>query len=177
MENTLEFEIPEGYEIDKEQSTNKKVVYKKVEKYEPKVGDLVYSFYADCVLITLVGGKGTNAIAKVCSGSNKWFTMENLSPYPNKRPATADETELFTRILDEKGYEYDPEKKKVWKKMWRAEVGNYYYFIDNYLSIMRWRDDRSIVDNYNHAIGNYFRTCEEAEEVAEKFREILNSRK
>lgn len=32
--STIEFEIPEGYEIDKEQSTNKKVVLKTEEKVE-----------------------------------------------------------------------------------------------------------------------------------------------
>lgn len=101
MKSTLEFTIPDGYELDKENSTGSKLVYKKKEEYRPKEGDLVYSCLGDKVLITLVGGKGTNTIAKVCSGSNKWFTMQTLFPFQNKRPATPEEAELFTRILAE----------------------------------------------------------------------------
>lgn len=113
MGNTLEFEIPEGYEIDKEQSTNKKVVYKKVEKYEPKVGDLVYSRHGNAILISIYGYDGLNSIWKVLGSAVGWFTMKNMAPYGSfMRPATAED-----------GYEYDAEKKEVRKKRWRTEVG------------------------------------------------------
>lgn len=58
-------------------------------------------------------------------------------------------------------------------KRWRAEGNDFYYFAGSdgkvYSSVDRGSDDSNIL----YEIGNYFRTREEAEKVAEKFKALL----
>lgn len=186
MGNTLEFEIPEGYEIDKEQSTNKKVVYKKVEKYEPKEGDLVVCTTADHsqAFIRLHGDdyEYSPSLMRGLSwfmDKTKWYFYEDSSwAYATIRPATAEETALFTRILAENGYEYDPEKKEVRKKRWRAGRGEPYLCVSEIGTVREVMEYNTWFDSFRHKSGNYFKLSErkETEEVAAKFREILSHR-
>lgn len=96
MSDTLEFTIPDGYELDKENSTGSKVVYK---------------------------------------------------------------------------------KKEVRKKRWRAEKRGVYFYIYDITQVCCVHDYHTIIDDGKYNSGNYFRTREEAEEVAAEFRAILNKRK
>ena len=52
-------------------------------------------------------------------------------------------------------------------KIWRAEKGSYYYFVDHELEINDKIDDRFKFDDEMYKNGNYFQTTEEAEEYAE----------
>lgn len=45
---------------------------------------------------------------------------------------------------------------------WRAEYDNYYYCIDNNGALMCYRDMNDEKDKHNYAIGNYFKTEDEA---------------
>lgn len=57
-------------------------------------------------------------------------------------------------------------------KRWRANRGEYYWYIDSFEVCLGQEDDVSYNDKrYN--IGNYFRSREEAEEMAVKFRALL----
>lgn len=51
---------------------------------------------------------------------------------------------------------------------WRAEKGNVYYTVDSLGGILNFKDDRSYADDDLYNIGNYFKTKERAEEVANK---------
>lgn len=184
MKNTLEFEIPDGYELDKEESTAKKAVYKKVEKYEPKEGDLVVSTHiawAETNFISLwdCDPDITPCVFRSVAMYNDWiFLNDSTCVFGDEiRPATAEEAALFTRILDENGYEYDMVKKEVRKKRWRAEKGKCYWYVSIYGGASDEFDDRYDMDNELYNLGNYFRTREEAEEVAAEFRKILRNRK
>lgn len=264
MKDSIEFEIPEGYEIDKEQSTNKKVVYKKIEKYEPQEGDLVYAetgyglFHhivlhnkSKDIVVHDVWGEWrlydgdtrlgyhylrpataeeaelfASILAKngyiydaekkelcedkyvpkvgdlvysgsIGGGQASIYLYESYSPSIHRgfnskgwnfsagtvanvqfiRRATAEEAALFTRILDENGYEYDMVKKEVRKKRWRAEKGGQYFYVSTSLIVCVSSDLYCLQGNVHYNIGNYFRTREEAEEVAAEFRKILNNKK
>lgn len=182
MDNTLEFEIPEGYEIDKEQSTNKKVVYKKVEKYEPKEGDLVVFTLTDIEEKEYIGiwkcdPAITPCLFRSIITSYRWSYMpdsHNVKGHIIRR-ATVDETVLFTDILEKNGYKYDPHKKEV-RKRWRAKYGEQYFYVSSHLIVCMTADSYCLQPNVHYNIGNYFRTREEAEAVATEFREILNKR-
>lgn len=200
-QNTIEFEIPDGYEFDLTKSGNKTIVCTKCQgqddsrtdavrnvhesgetaTYDPKVGDLVYAETPLKIMRFIVLRQKSGDIV-IDDTFDNWslYTGETPLIYNYIRPATAEEAALFTRILAENGYEYDPEKKEVRKNMWRAKEGEPYWFVvirfDGIISVDRLTDHRAFIsDNYYNS-GNYFRTQEEAEEVAAEFRKILRNR-
>lgn len=71
------------------------------------------------------------------------------------------------RLINEK---YGIEKK------WRAEKGELFFFVDITISVVEVTDYYFNQDERLYASGNYFKTRKEAEEVAEKFRKILEER-
>ena len=56
---------------------------------------------------------------------------------------------------------------------WRAEPGGEYYIICTTMDVIKLYDIRESSDNKLHKNGNYFRTREEAEEMAEKIKKVL----
>lgn len=141
MNDTLEFTIPDGYELDKEKSNDGKLVYrKKHDKYVPKEGDLVSYLGIDIVSPTetvashviKLYGREFPIIINVGSGGGFRLTpmirVGNI--IENLHPATLEEIEIFTRIMAENGYEYDPVKKEVRKKRWRGKLYERYWFAD-----------------------------------------------
>lgn len=58
-------------------------------------------------------------------------------------------------------------------KRWRAEKGEYYYYINSFLRVDKCRDDYDCDDDNSYNIGIYFRTEEEAQEMADKFKAML----
>ena len=185
MSSTLEFTIPDGYELDKDNSTAKKAVYKKVDKYEPKEGDLVVSTHIDWAETNFISlwecdPDITPCVFRSVAMCNDWiFLHDSTCVFGDEiRPATAEEAKLFTRIMSENGYEYDPVKKEVRKKRWRADKGQKYYYVDDLFMCDSCRiENYYLIDDTRYHIGNYFRTREEAEEVAAEFRKILNNKK
>lgn len=62
------------------------------------------------------------------------------------------------------------------EKRWRAEKGGVYFYVNYDLEVNRIVDDYYSGDNSLYKAKNYFKTREEAELVAEKFRKILEER-
>lgn len=62
------------------------------------------------------------------------------------------------------------------EKRWRAGKGGVYFYVNNDLEVNRIVDDYYSGDNSLYKAKNYFKTREEAEKVAEKFRKILEER-
>lgn len=56
---------------------------------------------------------------------------------------------------------------------WRAERGSTCYFVDSCMNVVKIIDYNDILDNTRYDCGNYFRTREEAQEMAEKIKKIL----
>lgn len=61
-------------------------------------------------------------------------------------------------------------------KRWRAEKGEMYFYVNYELEVNIIVDDYYSGDNSLYKTGNYFKTREEAELVAIKFREVLKER-
>ncbi len=58
------------------------------------------------------------------------------------------------------------------KKRWRAELHELYSAIDSFGQTVQNRDWRDGADNYRYAVGNYYRTAEEAIRARDKTRLI-----
>ena len=95
------------------------------------------------------------------------------------RPATDSEKQMLFDALAKEGKMWDAEKKAVVDlSRWRAKKDCRYYYLKNCNAIVRPNDDhRSEVDKYLYDIGNYFKTEEAAERVAEQIREIFKNSK
>lgn len=62
---------------------------------------------------------------------------------------------------------------KKYKKRWRAENGEEYYFITSTGHATSDTDEYSTTDNDRYRVGNYFETKEQAEEALEKIKNTL----
>lgn len=58
-------------------------------------------------------------------------------------------------------------------KYWRAECGGQYFYIASNMCVFSEKEIFTGLDNAHHKIGNYFETQEEAETIAEEFKQIL----
>lgn len=58
-------------------------------------------------------------------------------------------------------------------KRWRAEKDEWYWAITDATKPVRVVETNSSYDNDRHNIGNYYRTEEEAQAMAEKFKQLL----
>lgn len=63
--------------------------------------------------------------------------------------------------------------KEVKPLRWRGELGDTYYSINSSMYIAESSDCRDSFDNGRYACGNYFKTREEAQEMAEKIKKVL----
>lgn len=88
------------------------------------------------------------------------------------RLATPSEVDRFHELLHKHGKEWDAEKKKLVEWRWKPKIGESYFFIDSFGEI-----HKGMICSYNNKklfdFGNYFKTEEEAEAMAEKFKKLL----
>ncbi len=65
--------------------------------------------------------------------------------------------------------------KEIKPVKWRAKEGGKYYMISASLFVLETTDDRDSIDHDVYKSGNYFKTKEEAQEMAEKIKKVLLS--
>ena len=148
----------------------------KTDTYKPKEGDLVYAGSTDGRQASIYLFEAYSPSVHRGFNSKCWeFSVGTIANVQFIRRATAEETVLFTDILAKNGYKYNPQKKEV-RNSWRAKDGEQYFYISSALTVCMASDSRCLQANVHYSIDNYFRTREEAEEVAAEFREILNKR-
>lgn len=176
MSDTLEFTIPDGYELDKENSTGSKIVYKKKEEeYHPKEGDLVVIDTCDVrEYITLFTEHDKDKYPVVRYNVLDLVPKGEICSYPvfttgKIHPATNFHMDLYAKTLAENGYEFEDEKKVVRKK------DSHIYYIDENMEVCKTANNGCYASTLR-MVGNSFRTRYEAEEVAAEFRKILANR-
>lgn len=81
-------------------------------------------------------------------------------------------------VLNEKGEDFALSKdfvSHVWRepKQWRAENNEPFFFVRRNLTIGSTIDDYYPCDSDLHKIGNYFKTCEQAQKAAQKIKDLL----
>lgn len=79
----------------------------------------------------------------------------------------------FLGKLEELQKEAEAQKEQEEPKPWNPQAREKYFCVDNYFLSHSFYNMNDDVDSYNFEIGNYFRTRERAEQVAEKMRLLL----
>ena len=176
--------LPKNCEVEKVETTVEDgylvVEYTPKSKFEPKDGDILTSL--DFIVIY----KGTNiegGIISYCfydtrTGTIKVFECpRNGCGYTKDyHPATEEEKKCLLDKLKENGYAFNKETMEMEKIKWRAKKYSSYYFINAIGKVINDEEDFSKVDSDRFEIGNYFKTEEEAQEYADKFKELLKNR-
>lgn len=177
----IEFIIPEGYELDEQNSTDKKVVYKP--KEEPiKFGELVYGenypFNGNMTKFLYIEGSVLNTPSLYMCNVSNGYQYRQVRPIltHNDRRATSEEIRIFKDIMSQNGWEYNEESRTLTKKRWRDKYCGVYYYITSKLTIAMNREECCATDDERYNAGNYFKTSEEAEKYRQKIIEILTNR-
>lgn len=198
----IKITLPEGADkLDFSVNINKdgepEVTYKapavNVEEKKPeetfKDGDILYGcpFFINSIIIF----KGVNDTGGVIAYAAILYGFGNERVCVTKEPetgygpmnmytrhATEEEKQRLFDALAKEGYRWNAEKKEV-KKLprWRALYGENYYVIGSGLDVDCSIEVCHVVDDNRNKVGNYFRTREAAERVAEQIREIFKNSK
>ena len=102
------------------------IVSPKVEKFEPKDGDVVFSGSS---LISIFKEMTSDTSLAAYAALSKGELKEEFEFWSasNIRPATEEEKKKLFDKLKEKGYEWDAEKKEVVKIKWKPKFDTTYY--------------------------------------------------
>ena len=158
------------------------VVSPKVEKFEPKDGDVVFQdgrsqwvfIYKDCST-----AEAYEYVSLRLSSCKISFPNGYHIGYVNTlRPATEEEKQKLFDKLKEEGWEWDAEKKEVIKLRWMPKEREIYFypsfshscFVSNYL---KWDNDS--IDEGFFKRGWYFKTEEECQEFCDRLNDAINS--
>jgi hypothetical protein len=159
------------------------VVLPKVEKFEPKDGDVVTYFNDDkpTVYIYKSGHKYNTFFYAAYSSSLDSCLLgkgEHLSMNRSDiRPATEEEKKLLFDKLKEEGYEWDAEKKEVVKIKWKPSYKGEYYFkprldMGQFIAHRtKWLNDEA--DNAYDKKGWIFKTNKECQEFCYKLNQAI----
>lgn len=187
MEKTYKFELPQREEVE---STNVRIKDGKVfvdvkfkERFQPKDGDFLV--LRNCIFIynpnnnttTLYGYyAGINSYDEVVisKGLYNGFGSRGIK----MRYATPEEKSAFLERLEKEcGKRWNPETKQIEDIRWRAEKGQFFYYVNGDLSVLSLQDSKGKVSDGMYKTGNYFRTPEAAQKVADQIKEIFKNSK
>ena len=195
MKKQYKIQLPKGKKVtmtnvdfeDGVMTVNVELENRKVQKYEPKDGDILYG---DSLTRNIIIYKGTNERGAVLSyaglasfsGINRLAICDETNlgfGYASEytRYATDEEKQLLFDALAKEGKRWNPETKQIDDVRWRAGKGNPYYYIIGFDRIVGTTDERLACDENRYATNNYFKTRESVEKVAEQIREIFKNSK
>ena len=201
MKKQYKIQLPKGMVVknDAHVEVTDDCIYVEVElvkeqKYEPKDGDFVYiqsrlkpyvtkySFIG--IFCSIIKNEGFSPILLMYASlkdEGRLVHGNSIEPYNNAeyiRPATEKEKKLLIDKLAEEGKRWNEEKKCLEDVRWRAkEGGEYYYVTTTYYLVEHTFDRYSSIDDNFYKSGNYFKTEEAAEKVAEQIRNIFKNSK
>lgn len=156
--------IPEGYRAVSE---NGRITFQK----EFKDGDVLHSTESDEVLI-FKKYTGNDEFSSHCN-----YSEESDSYWIARyfRQATEEEKRLFFESMKERGLFWNADKKMIEKIKWRAKGEEKYFYI-NSKGVIKKDEERGYCDDEcRYAFGNYFRTYEQAKEVAKRMKEVSHT--
>ena len=106
--------------------------------------------------------------------NNTYWVGDLYSHYDNNLKIHCCVGGVFSQVIPYEGNEHllgttdSPQPK-----LWRAEKNERYYFINPMLQVDMCLDVYCDDDDERYSVGNYFRTKEEAQEMADKFKAML----
>ena len=182
MEQNFKIAVPEGCMADIKQENGFLVVTFEPKKWEPKDGDIL-SRKGTKALFILRKKVENNAYCyagidiygnlHLINTENVWTT--ELEVYT---PATEEEKQRLFDALAKEGKRWNAEEKRIEDlPRWRANLAEFYFYIEDDLSIGLHSDIRDGMDESYYKLGNYFKTREAAEKVAKQIREIFKESK
>ena len=158
------------------------IVSPKVEKFEPKDGDIVY-VKSSCENIIIYKENGSEIGRYVNLSDNEYFYTDNnvvcsKDSVKEIRYATEAEKKLLFDKIEAKGYEWLADERKLVKKKWKPMAGQGYYIpaICNaqFKAVKEdWSDDDMDVLYFNK--GWVFCTEEECQKFCDKLNEAISS--
>lgn len=150
------------------------------EKWEPKDGEICYARTSSKLQkFIIIYNHREYSLERGVFNKDKW----SLHKYGNwiysyLRPATDSEKQLLFDALAKEGKMWDAERKQVVDlPRWRAEKGGIHYGIGLDGNVYSVIDAYDYNDNSRYRQGNYFKTKEAAERVAEQIRKIFKNSK
>lgn len=154
------------------------VVSPKVEKFEPKDGDVVFSGSS---LISIFKEMTSDTSLAAYAALSKGELKEEFEFWSasNVRPATEEEKKLLFDKLKEEGFEWDAEKKEVVKLKWKPKVGDTYYRPDFNRCMFMCYEGRCRYDTMRYIKdfiekGWCFKTKEECQEFCNRLNNAIN---
>ena len=166
------FNIPEGCKVvTVEQIGNQLITSFEPEKYVPKVGNFVKIIYpsGNPYFCEVSGVDGYQIGSKNVVITPDGVAFEERGEYFTYSSIEKITPEEFQAEFEKLGYVYDFETHTASKKRWRAEEGDYYFYVDFEHDVLSHQDYRYSTDNRLFKNGNYF----QAQSDAEKFAEII----
>ena len=170
-------------------TVNVELENRKEQKYEPKDGDFVYikTVYEHIAIFKKEVGEDMYVYANwnmslsvskiIIDDSRPLCCIHKLREI---RPATEEEKNLLIDKLAEVGKRWNEETRTIEDARWRAKKGepySYLLFGDTDILVTSTTDTRMYKDDERFNSGNYFKTVEAAEKVAEQIREIFKNSK
>lgn len=150
-------------------------------KFAPKDGDFLIDADGDIFIYSDAKTQNGNFYSCYCGthhSSIKTTFSYNWVDKEGCRFATPEEKHDFLKRLEKEYHlRWNAETKKLEPIRWRAERNGIYWFIDPHVRGNRTFDSRSNYDNDMYEIGNYFRTPEAAQKVADQIKDIFKSTK
>lgn len=156
------------------------IVSPKVEKFEPKDGDVIYVKSSNDNII--IYKEDASAIGRYVNFSNNeyLYTDDNFvcdkDSVKEIRYATEKEKKLLFDKLKEEGWEWDSEKKELVKLKWKPESGDIFYRpLSTYgrFDCYKTRFNHSCIDKAYISKGWCFRTKEECESFCKKLNQAI----
>lgn len=157
-----------------------KITYNEKAIWRPKHGEIVALKDSEKYVFAFNAKDGcsTAFLCGITSYDEVKFTSDNrkaMSYYDDIVPATPEQKQRLQDALKAKyGKVWDEEKCELVKPArWRAEWGEQYWLIDPFIGVSRITEGHCQYDDNTYKVGNYFKTREQAEKVAEKIKKLL----
>lgn len=185
MEQNFKIAVPEGCKAEIKQENGFLVVTFEPKKYEPKDGD-VYVTNDDGIGIYNSNRKHPVGVIPCYLGLTKEGVLNiwteqytwGFGREDTMRPATEEEKQRLFDALAKEGKRWNAEEKSIEDlPRWRANLGDFYFYVNEMLSVDSHAEAMDGIDNSFYTSGNYFKTREAAEKVAKQLREIFKNSK
>lgn len=185
MKKTYKNQLPKNMEV---QNTNVRIENGELvvevefkERFEPKDGDFLVSLPTHVFIHNGLKGERTIGayIGTMSDGEIRVAeTKDSWAATKICRYATPEEKAAFLEQLEkEYGKRWNKETKKLEDIRWRAKAGEGYYTINGALDVVGEFAGACPHEDILHERGNYFRSNEAAQKVADQIKDIFKNSK
>ena len=187
MKKTYKITLPKGANISTVETNDNngvlEVTVNMEQKYILKDGDVICDKGVLGGVVAIYAG--TNESGGIMTYTTLYkgelqteFYKRGWGCTPDYRPATEAEKQRLFDALAKHGKRWNAEKKQIEDlPRWRASCNQTYFHISSKCNIIDEKECGAFVDEGRYNVGNYFRTREAAEKVAEKIRDIFKNSK